>query len=206
MAFQGILQGAMQGIAAGAKGGAEVAKGYVEDERKIDVYKEMADIEEQKMLRIDEIKRNRDVEDVGRKAGAETEAYKARMGDKDYVKGMQTEAHAKHVESAASIANARLANMEIDNKKKVQGLIDTIENPNATAEQKASALEGLKVRGVIKPGEFDTEKVTEETTDPETGAVRKVERTQKRAASKVPGAAPAPAGGATKPWEKAWTK
>lgn len=206
MAFNGLLQGVMQGIGSGAKAGAEVAKGYYEDQRKIDVYKEMADIEEQKMLRIDEVKRNRDVEDVGRKGQAETEALIARSNDPRYIKGVRAEAQAKHIESAASVANARLANMEIKNKEKVQGLIDTIENPDATPEQKASALEGLKVRGVIKPGEFDTEKVTTETTDPDTGAVTKTERTQKRAANKVPGAAPAPTGGAPKPWEKAWNK
>lgn len=207
MAFNGLLQGVMQGIGAGAKGGAEVAKGYYEDQRKIDVYKEMADIEEQKMLRIDEVKRNRDVEDVSRKGEAETEVLTGRLNDPAYLKGIKAKAEAERApESLASVMNARLANMEIKNKEKVQGLIDTIENPNSTPEQKASAVEGLKVRGIIKPGEFDTEKVTTETTNPETGAVTKTERTQKRAASSVPGAAPTPAGGAAKPWEKAWNK
>lgn len=206
MAFNGLLQGVMQGISAGAKGGAEVAKGYYEDERKIDVYKEMADIEEQKMLRIDEVKRNRDIEDIGRKGKAEASAYKAKMSDKDFVKSLRTEAEAKHVESAGSAAQAALAKMSIDEKRKVNLMIDEYENPNTTPERKASIMEGLKVRGIVKPGEFDTEKVTTETTDPETGAVKKVERTQKRTATAVPGAAATPTGGAAKPWEKAWTK
>lgn len=206
MAFNGLLQGVMQGIAAGAKGGAEVAKGYYEDERKIDVYKEMADIEEQKMLRIDEVKRNRDIEDIGRKGEAEAKSYKAKMSDKDFVKSLRTEAEAKHVESAASAAQATLAKMSIDEKRKVNSMIDEYENPNTTPERKASIMEGLKVRGIVKPGEFDTEKVTTETTDPETGAVTKTERTQKRTATSVPGASPTPAGGAAKPWEKAWNK
>lgn len=206
MAFNGLLQGVMQGIGSGAKAGAEIAKGQIEDQRKMDVFKQMADIEEQKLLRIDEVKRNRDVEDVGRKGEAETKALASRTNNPEYLKGVRAEAQAKHVESAASVANARLANMEIKNKEKAQSLIDTLENPNSTPEQKASAVEGLKVRGVIKPGEFDTEKVTTEQTNPETGEVTKTERTQKRQAKSVPGATQTPAGGAPKPWEKAWNK
>lgn len=206
MAFNGLLQGVMQGIGAGAKGGAEVAKGYYEDQRKIDVYKEMADIEEQKMLRIDEVKRNRDVEDIGRKGEAEKNAYVSKMSDTDFVKSLRAEAQAKHVESAGSAAQAALAQMSIEEKRKVNAMIDEYESKDTTPERKAAIMEGLKVRGIIKPGEFDTEKVTTETTNPETGAVTKTERTQKRQANAVTGAAPAPAGGAAKPWEKAWTK
>ena len=206
MAFQGLLQGVMQGIGAGAKGGAEVAKGYYEDQRKIDVYKEMADIEEQKMLRIDEVKRNRDVEDIGRKGEAEKDVYKSKMSDKEFVKGLRTEAQAKHVESAGSAAQAALAQLSIDEKRKVNAMIDEYESKDTTPERKAAIMEGLKVRGIIKPGEFDTEKVTTETTNPETGAVTKTERTQKRTATSVPGASSTPAGGAAKPWEKAWNK
>lgn len=206
MAFNGLLQGVMQGISSGAKAGAEVAKGYYEDERKIDVYKEMADIEEQKMLRIDEVKRNRDVEDIGRKGQAETEALVARSNDPRYIKGVRAEAQAKHVESAGSVAQANLANLSIKDKQKVDALITEYENPNTAPERKASIMDSLKVRGIIKPGEFDTEKVTTETTNPETGAVTKTERTQKRTATNVPGAAQTPAGGAAKPWEKAWNR
>lgn len=206
MAFQGLLQGVMSGIAAGAKGGAEVAKGYYEDQRKVDVYKEMADIEEQKLLRIDEVKRARDISDIGAKGEAETAAYKAKMSDPEVLKGIRAEAQAKHVESAGSIAQANLANLSISDKKKVDALITEYENPNTTPERKSSIMDSLKVRGVIKPGEFDTEKVTTETTNPDTGAVTKTERTQKRTATGVPGAANTPAGGAAKPWEKAWNK
>lgn len=83
MAFNGLLQGVMQGIGSGAKAGAEIAKGQIEDQRKMDVFKQMADIEEQKLLRIDEVKRNRDVEDVGRKGEAETNVVIARGKNKD---------------------------------------------------------------------------------------------------------------------------
>jgi len=89
MAFQGLLQGVMQGIGAGAKGGAEVAKGYFEDQRKIDVYKEMADIEQEKMLLIDKIKRNRDIEDIAPKSEAETKAAIAKMSNPEYVKSLE---------------------------------------------------------------------------------------------------------------------
>ena len=206
MAFNGLLQGVMQGIAAGAKGGAEVAKGYYEDQRKVDVYKEMADIETEKQKLIEKFRSDLGVERKGKELELEREKTIKRGTDKNYLKSERNLAGAKQFESAASLAQARLADMEIKNKEKVQGLIDTIENPNSSAEQKASALEGLKIRGVIKPGEFDTEKVTTEKTDPETGTVTKTERTQKRQANPVPGAAATPAGGAVKPWEKAWNK
>lgn len=85
MAFNGLLQGVMQGIGSGAKAGAEIAKGQIEDQRKMDVFKQMADIEEQKLLRIDEVKRNRDVEDVGRKGEAETNVAIARGKNKDFL-------------------------------------------------------------------------------------------------------------------------
>jgi hypothetical protein len=204
MAFNGLLQGVMQGISAGAKGGAEVAKGYYEDERKIDVYKAMADIEMEKNTRLEELRSNLATRRKGEELEMERTETVKRGTDKEYLKAERNLASAKHFESAASLANARLAEMDIRGKEKVQSLIDIIENPKSSVEQKASAVEGLKVRGVIKPGEFDTEKVTTEMTDPETGAVTKTERTQKRQA--VPGAAQTPTGGAAKPWEKAWTK
>lgn len=206
MAFNGLLQGVMQGISAGAKGGAKVAEGYVEDERKIDVYKEMASVDEEKNARLEELRSNLATRRKGEELEMEQAARIKQGTDPESLRAERNLAKAKHFESAASVAQARLADMEIKNKEKVQSLIDIVENPNSTTEQKTSALEGLKVRGVIKPGEFDTEKVTTETTDPETGAVTKTERTQKRQATKVPGAAPTPAGGTVKPWEKAWTK
>lgn len=196
----------MQGIGAGAKGGAEVAKGYFEDQRKIDVYKEMADVEMEKNARLEELKSNLSTRRKGEELELERQETIRRGSDKEFLKSERALAGAKHFESAASLANARLADMEIKNKEKVQSLIDVVENPNSTVEQKTAAVEGLKVRGIIKPGEFDTEKVTTETTDPETGAVKKVERTQKRTATAVPGAAATPTGGAAKPWEKAWNK
>lgn len=206
MAFNGLLQGVMQGIAAGAKGGAEVAKGYYEDQRKVDVYKEMADIETEKQKLIEKFRSDLGVERKGKELELEEQATVKRGTNKEYLKAERNLAEAKHFESAASLAQARLADMEIKNKEKVQGLIDVIENPNSSAEQKTSALEGLKVRGVIKPGESDTEKVTTTTIDTKTGAETKVEQTRKRQANPVPGAAATPAGGAVKPWEKAWTK
>ena len=206
MAFNGLLQGVMQGISAGAKGGAEVAKGYFDDQRKVDVYKQMADIEMEKNARLEELKANVAVERKGKELEMERAETIKRGSDKSYLKSERALAQAKHFESAASLANARLSEMDIKNKEKVQSLINIVENPESSLEQKSAALEGLKVRGIIKPGEFDTEKVTTETTNPETGAVTKTERTQKRQATPVPGASSTPSGGAAKPWEKAWTK
>lgn len=206
MAFNGLLQGVMQGIQGASDAGAYAAKGLFDDKRKVDVYKEMADIEQEKNARLEELRSNLSIERKGKELEMEREETVKRGTDKGYLKAERNLASAKHFESLASVANARLAEMEIKGKEKVQGLIDIIENPNSSAEQKASAVEGLKIRGVIKPGEFDTEKVTTETTNPETGAVTKTERTQKRTATSVPGASSTPAGGAVKPWEKAWTK
>ena len=109
MAFNGLLQGVMQGISAGAKGGAEVAKGYFEDQRKVDVYKEMADIETEKQKLIEECRSHLGVECKGKELEMEREETIKRGTDKNYLKSERNLAGAKHFESAASLAQARLA-------------------------------------------------------------------------------------------------
>jgi hypothetical protein len=67
----GLIAGALSGA---AKGGNEVATMGLERENKIDLAKAMADIDEQKQLRIDEVTRGRDIADIGKKAAATTQA------------------------------------------------------------------------------------------------------------------------------------
>jgi hypothetical protein len=105
----------------------------------------------------------------GRDAGARAGA-RAKAGDS---------------ESLASKMQARLAGLGIDEKQKIQALITEYENPSTSPERKAQIKDSLTVRGIIKPGEFDTEKVTTETTD-DAGNVTKTERTQRRTSSTTP--------------------
>lgn len=124
----------------------------------------------------------------GEKAGARAEAERketiAAGSDPNYVAAVKRLAQAKHIEGLGSIAQAELARLGIDEKKKVAALIERFETATDPAE-KARIKESLTVRGIIKPGEFDTERVTTETMN-EDGSTTKVERTQKRRADGAP--------------------
>lgn len=67
----GLIAGALTGA---AKGAGEVAQMGLERESKIDLAKAMADIDEQKQLRIDEVTRQRDIAGIGDKAKATAQA------------------------------------------------------------------------------------------------------------------------------------
>lgn len=89
MAFNGLLQGVMQGIAAGATGGAEVAKGYYEDQRKVDVYKEMADIETEKRKLIEKFRSDLDVERKGKELELERKEEITRGKNPEYLESLR---------------------------------------------------------------------------------------------------------------------
>lgn len=122
MAFNGLLQGVMQGIQGGADAGVYAAKGLYDDQRKIDVSKALADIEEEKLLRIDEVKRERDIADIPKKGAAETQVAVDRGNNKDFLKATRNVEQAKHIESAGSIAQAALANFQLDSQRTIQNL------------------------------------------------------------------------------------
>lgn len=221
-------------IGAVMKPAAEAGAKYAEKRIDLDIKKELMAAEEEKLLRIDEIKRQRDIADVKPKAEAVAEAAPILAGGEaaaapikaagdaaaapikaagdaaaapikasadaaaqiiktntpGYLDSVTKEAGAK--ESLASRVQARLANLGIEEKRAVQALIKEYENPSTTPDRKAQIKDSLTVRGIIKPGEFDTEKVTTEATD-EDGNTVKTERTQRR--TTPGGAASAPNNG-----------
>lgn len=71
MDFGGLISGALRG---GADALGTVAKTEYESGKKLDLAKQMSDMEEQKQLRIDEITRGRNIADVGRLAQANADA------------------------------------------------------------------------------------------------------------------------------------
>lgn len=122
------------------------------------------------------------------KARVEREETIATGNDPQYVAAVRKLSQAKHIEGLGSVRQAELAQLGIDEKKKVAALIERFETATDPAE-KARIKESLTVRGIIKPGEFDTERVTTETMN-EDGSTTKVERTQRRQGGAAPAAKP----------------
>lgn len=100
--------------------------------------------------------------------------------DPAYLKAERAIAMTRHFDSGAGLRKVQeeAARLDLEGKKVAKALIDKY-----TAEKdpikKAELIQEMTVRGLIKSGEFDTEKVTEEKTNPD-GTVVKTERTQKR--------------------------
>lgn len=75
------------GLIAGALGGAakattEIADTQIQTNQKMDLARQLSDIEEQRTMRLDEVKRTRDISDIGKKAEADTAALEATGGRK----------------------------------------------------------------------------------------------------------------------------
>lgn len=66
----GLIAGALKGA---ADGYSTYAKGELENQQKLDYQKQIMQMQEEMNLRVDEIKRDRDVRDIGRKGTAEAE-------------------------------------------------------------------------------------------------------------------------------------
>jgi len=144
MAFNGLLQGVMQGVAAGATGGAEVAKGYYEDQRKVDVYKEMADIETEKQKLIEKFRSDLGVERKGKELELEDQATVKRGTNKEYLGAVKNiKAAERQPESSASVAQARLANREISKLDEIDALRK--EWKTATPERQKAIREELSL-------------------------------------------------------------
>lgn len=156
MSFAGLISGVMGGA---AKGYSDYAELNMKKQAETDMQKELLKAREEMDLRIDEVKRGRDIADIGARSDAETSAYvknaplKARA-DADvapikaegeaaaapikaggeakaqvvktetpgYLKSVKSEATAKHVDSAASVAQADLARFELASKRAVTDL------------------------------------------------------------------------------------
>lgn len=73
----GLIAGALKGA---ADGYSTYAKGELENQQKLDYARQISQMQEEAALRADEIKRDRDVRDIGRKASAEADAKLATAG------------------------------------------------------------------------------------------------------------------------------
>ena len=67
----GLIAGALGGA---AKGYTQMAEGELQNQQRLDFQREISKMEEERLLRIDEIKRNRDVDDIGRRTSAQATA------------------------------------------------------------------------------------------------------------------------------------
>lgn len=211
-------------IAAGVGGAAEasqgIVRGYIDDERKIEVSKALADIDEEKQLRIEEVRRNAKYDDdvrrsnpTGELATAERENKRldktqeleldrnetiTRGNDKGYLGAKRNMAQATHIESADSVASAAIKREELQLKRKRGQLFDNVVNAG-TPEERAAAERDLQMfdakYGNASGGDQDVVKVTEEKFNDD-GSTTKTESTQKRRATPVGTAAPTQPSGA----------
>jgi hypothetical protein len=107
-------------------------------------------------------------------------------------------ARAGHIDDGAGLRSVQIeaAKLTLDEKKQVNALIREAETTTDPV-RKAQIMQSLTNRGVIKGGEYDTEKVITEKTNPD-GTTSKTERTQKRKPDGAKSDAVVPDG----PWAK----
>jgi hypothetical protein len=78
--MSGLISAIATGLAGGTQALADVSKINLEKKVKIDIAKELSDMEEQKLLRVDEVKRDRDLADIPKRGDAETNVMVDREG------------------------------------------------------------------------------------------------------------------------------
>ncbi len=69
----GLIAAGLKGIGGAAQGVAEYAKGNIEQQRKIDYATQISKMDEEKLLRVDQIRRDRDLEYIPKTGDAETD-------------------------------------------------------------------------------------------------------------------------------------
>lgn len=199
-------------IAAGVGGAAEasqgIVRGYIDDERKVGVAKQLADIDEEKQMRIEEARRNAKYDDDVRRSNPDgdlalnerqnkrldktqeldidREETIRRGNDKGYLGSIRNQAQAKHIESADSVASAETKREELKLKRQRGQLFDNVVNAT-TPEARANAERNLQVFDAkystgSANAETDTVKTTEEKFNDD-GSTTKTETTAKRRAA-----------------------
>ncbi len=78
--MRGLISSIATGLAGGTQALADVSKMNVEKSMKLDIAKQMSDMDEQKLLRVDEIKRARDLSEITTRGEAETNVLVDREG------------------------------------------------------------------------------------------------------------------------------
>jgi hypothetical protein len=156
------------------------AKGKANDELANAPTKRKALMESEYSPEITDAKARQAEAETAARGRAETKTLTDRGNDPAHIRATRNLAQAKHIEGLGSVKQATLAQMAIDEKVKVNAMIEeftTTKDPQRKAEIK----EALTVRGIIKSSEYDTEKVTEEKMNDD-GTTTKTERTQRRRA------------------------
>ena len=136
--------------------------------------------------------RLRDVKAADATAEKATELNFYKDNQADILKRTRDTARAGHIDDGAGLRAVQIeaANMSLNEKKEVNKLMSEAETTQDPA-RKAAIMQSLTLRGVIKPGEHDTEKVTTEKMNDD-GTTTKTERTQKRKAGLINSGASAP--------------
>lgn len=138
--MMGLIAGALTGA---AKGVGEIAQMGIEKQNKIDLAQAFADIDQQKQLRIDEVTRGRNIEDIGRKA--EADAAAAPIVAKGKVAGQVAELQAQKTSGVAQL-QAELDRAKFDASKSLERDKAVATNENAAAGQVAKT----KVPGYLQ--------------------------------------------------------
>lgn len=121
MNVMGLISGALGGA---AKGYTQYAETELVKQQELDLRKQMLDAEEEKLLRIDEVKRNRDIADVPRLAKAEAEGQVAMTSTPGYLNSLAQRTSA--TESSATKASAAATNYELDRARQANTIRDQL--------------------------------------------------------------------------------
>ena len=72
MNLGGLIAAGLKGVGGAAQGVAEYAKGNLEQQRKLNYAAELSKMDEEKLMRVDQVKRERDLEYMPKVGDAET--------------------------------------------------------------------------------------------------------------------------------------
>lgn len=146
--MSGILAGAFaRGLGAAADKASDIATGYIDDERKLNVQEQLMRMEEEKSLRIDQIKRDRDRSDIvlnaEQKAKAapiiargEAEGQVAMTNTEGYLQSVKDKARAGHIDGVGAVATANAANYDLQKKRETDALITEIDAATEAGDAK----------------------------------------------------------------------
>ena len=143
--MSGLIGAVARGLGDAAGKASDIATGYIDDERKVDVQAQLMKLEEEKLLRIDDIKRNRDyASDVKRsdptgelkineRKNSSLDSQQAtqnsidRNNNAQYLAGERKKAQSTYIESSASAASAANSRYDLEKKRQTDTLIADID-------------------------------------------------------------------------------
>ena len=149
----GLIAGALKGA---SEGYGVVAKGELENQQKLDYAQKILEMQTEKDLRVDEIKRDRDIKDIGRKteATATAEAAAAPIKAKGEVAGKvagleaATAAGLPEAQGKYKLAEVNAAAPAAEAEARVQGKVEAVKQTTKT--QMPGFLESLSKEDFAK--------------------------------------------------------